>query len=55
MSKENLVKSLEKQHEVLEKEVDKVLNHPAPDAMLLRKLKIKKLKIKEEIFKLLSN
>lgn len=54
MSTEHLIHSLEHKHDLVQKEISKEQNRPLPDVSLLRELKIRKLKIKEELFKLLS-
>ncbi len=54
MSNEHLIHNLEHKHDLLQKEISKEQNSPLPDVSLLRKLKVRKLQLKEELFKLLS-
>jgi len=54
MSNELMIHRLEQKHDLLQQEISKVQNQALPNVSLLRELKVRKLQLKEELFKLLS-
>ncbi len=54
MSLHDRIESLEHKRELLDQKICRELKRPLPNVDLLREFKVSKLRLKEEIFKLLS-
>jgi hypothetical protein len=54
MSVGDRIQSLESRHERLDAKISREQNRPLPNVELLREMKIRKLRLKEELFSLLS-
>lgn len=54
MSVGDRIQSLQNRHERLDARISREQNRPLPDVELLREMKIGKLRLKEELFSLLS-
>lgn len=53
MSVVERVRSLEKKHDFIQQVINRELGRPLPDLFFLRDLKIRKLRVKEEISRLM--
>lgn len=48
------IQNLEHQHKILDRKMSREQNRPLPNVELLREIKIRKLRLKEELFNLLA-